>query len=440
MGGRRLKSTGTNEKPTLYETFVAISLIGTASFVLYALLAGARAFDWIVMCNESNWQFADYFGHLMLAQNMRRVYSWAVADWGVFPPLAYLFYRALHMLTARDGNFVETPTDYQSQDYVLLAFMFYVIFLTLALLYAVKSWNRNRYKAMFLCLLTSVPFFAGAYERGNSCLAVVVLLLIAMKWKDDESKVKRELALFMIAVCAGLKIYPAIFGLPYLKERRWKEAFRLTLYGVVLFFAPFVFFEDGAFSRWFRNMTTTFGMVGEGRFQFVKGLVNSFFSNATGKTTNGTPGAIAAFAFLILMILLAFLAKSEAKTAFFLCAAMTFFPTNAFRYTLCYLSIPLVIELSERGSERIGRNFQSVEIAIYGLLFTIPTYWGAFTTFRLNKFDEAVRTTYVEAWVYAIAYLLVAAVTFHEISNKAKKRRSTRLAKSPKGVANGKRT
>lgn len=409
-----MKSIG--RKPTLYDLFVATSIIGTISFVVYAVFAGAKAFDWIVMCNESSWQFGDYFGHMTLVQDMKHLYASVRDDWGVFPPLAYMLYRFLHALTARDGNFAETPAEYQEQDYALLVFLFSVTFLTLAFLYAVKIWNRKRYKALFLCLLTSVPFLAGCYERGNSCLIVVVLLLIATKWKDDDSKAKRELALLAIAVCAGLKIYPAVFGLPYLKERRWKEAVRLTIYGVVLFFVPFVFFGNGAFFEWLRNMTTTFGMTGEGRIQFVKGVANTLVWMFVGRTGDGTPGAVAAFAFLALMIFLAFRARTVGKTTFFLCAAMTFFPTNAFRYTLCYLSIPLVIELSERGSEGIGKNFETIETATYGLLFTIPTYWGAITTFRLNPYDEPVKNTNVEIWVYAIAYLLLAFVTFNEIS------------------------
>ena len=46
-----------------------------------------------------------------------------------------------------------------------------------------------------------------------------------------------------LAFAAGIKIYPAVFGVILIKERKWADAVRLVIYGVVLFFVPFFFFE-----------------------------------------------------------------------------------------------------------------------------------------------------------------------------------------------------
>ena len=46
----------------------------------------------------------------------------------------------------------------------------------------------------------------------------------------------------MFSLAAGFKLYSALFGLLWIKERKYKDTLRLLLYGVLAFFAPFVFF------------------------------------------------------------------------------------------------------------------------------------------------------------------------------------------------------
>ena len=221
----------TSKKLNRYELFVLVSITGTISFFVCALLAGANAFDWLIMNNNGRFEFGDYFQHVLFMHDAKHVYLNIQGVWGTFPPLSYLFYYLLFRFTQRNGSVYSVRNAYMNSEYTLLIFLFYVIFLTLAFLYAkvfsdieFKEIRRSSvHKSRFLCLLLSTPFFAGAYERGNSALIVTVLLLLALNWRYSNSKVKRELAMVLIAVCAGFKVYPAIFGLLYLKEKRWKE-------------------------------------------------------------------------------------------------------------------------------------------------------------------------------------------------------------------------
>ncbi len=404
-----------SRRPTKYALFVIVSMAGIISFFVYALLAGANAFDWLCIDNFGGFEFGDYFRHVFFMQDAKHIYVNVSGVWGAFPPLIYLFYNALFHLTSRNGAVYTNWLEFMYSDYALLIFIMYTVFLTLAFLYAIRQWKKQpHYRLMVVCLLLSMPFFAGAYERGNSVMIVVVLLLIALKWRDSASKIKRELAMVLIAICAGIKIYPAIFGLLYLKERRWKEALRLILYGIIFFFGPFLFFlgKDGLL-LWFSNVASTFQANCIGRVEFIKGLVCTGSFLATGRANEMIGSSISIF-FLLMMLFFTFLSSSRNRTVFFMCAAMAFFPTNAFRYTLCYFSIPLIMELMEHGSERIGKSYSTMETILYGLVFTIPVYWGVATQFRLN-FRDDFRMTYVDVWIYLMAYLLLAVVVVHEL-------------------------
>jgi hypothetical protein len=416
-GDNREMNSESNVKGfTPYHLFGTVSLIGIISFFLYALVVGAYAFDWLIMNNNGGWQFKDYFLHVFFMKEAKYVYTDITGLWGAFPPLIYIFYNLLYLLTARKEKVIPSVIEYQGSYYTLLVFLFYSIFLTLAFLYAVKLWQKHgRYRLLFICLLLSTPFFAGVYERGNSCLIVVILLLIALNWRDSESKIKRELALILIGVCAGIKIYPAIFGLLYLKEKRWKEAIRLIIYGIILFFGPFIFFlgKDG-FILWAIKIIDLFKVECVGRVQFIKGLVCTISYLTTGVTNENIGSSVSVF-FLLIMIFLSFISNNRSRTAFFLCAAMTFFPSNAFRYTLCYFAIPLIIELGENGTKKLEKFFPTLEYIFYGLVFTIPTYWGMATGFKLNFSANYPRATYVEVWIYLMAYILLAIMVFHEL-------------------------
>ena len=409
-------------RPTKYDLFVIVSMAGTISFFVYAMFAGANAFDWLCIDNFSGFEFGDYFQHVYFMQDAKHIYVNVSGGWGAFPPLIYLLYNALFHLTSRNGAVYANWTDFKYSDYALLVFLIYTVFLTLGFLYAIKLWKKQpHYRLMAVCLLLSVPYFAGAYERGNSVMIVVVLLLIALKWRESESKVKRELAMVLIAVCAGIKIYPAIFGLLYLKERRWKETLRLMLYGIVFFFGPFFFFlgKDGLL-LWLSNVASAFGEDFTGRIEFIKGAFCTVAFLITGESYDTFGSSVSIF-FLLMMIFFAFLSNNRTRTVFFLCAAMIFFPVRAFRYTLCYFAIPLIMDLAECGDKNVNKNFNTFETVFYALVFTIPTYWGAITQFGL-QIREGFRLSYVDFWIYLMAYSLLIIVILHEIVTIAKEK------------------
>lgn len=164
---------------------------------------------------------------------------WFDSMWATFPPLAYTFYYVLNVAVTR-ANYV----------YELLAYTVVTSASAMMMLYGVqrifaryrRGGGLGEATVFAVCLLLSgISIFT--IERGNSVFNVMVFLLLAMALRDSDKAWQREAALILIAVAAGFKVYPCLFGLLYLLEKRYREAVRLLIYGVVLFFVPFIWFS-----------------------------------------------------------------------------------------------------------------------------------------------------------------------------------------------------
>jgi hypothetical protein len=161
------------------------------------------------------------------------------AIWATFPPLAYTLYYLVNVCFTRAIANAET-----------VAYIVITTATAVLMLYAVsrifERYGRRKGGSAEALLFTLCILFSGVgiytLERGNSVFNVVVILLFALYLRDEEQPWKREAALWLIAVAAGLKIYPCLFGLLYLLEKRYREAIRLVIYGLVLFFVPFLWF------------------------------------------------------------------------------------------------------------------------------------------------------------------------------------------------------
>lgn len=408
--------------------FFMVSITGIIISFIIALTPYAGPVDWFDMGGVASRRFMDFFAHFGFSSKKQELYQYATGMWGLFPPINYIFYYPLFLLSGGQpvlipdevlatSNF-ELITDYVESYMPVssMTFMYYCIFVSFILFCIIRSIGKKRETVsilLFLTLMFSAEYLWGTLQRGNAAMIVVVLLLLALYWKESEIKWKRECALLLTALCAAMKIYPAIFGLLYLKEKRWKEALRLTLYGLLLFFVPFAFFGGiEALKLWFGYVGEAGQILRIGRINYISGIVDTialYLSGGTVTTGLGIYSRLISVAYLVLMLLLALFSKSKYRTMFFLCCAMIFFPINANRYTLAYLSIPLIFYIKE---EPEGKPW--VTMLLYGLLFSMPSLYGIISKWALVGiifFD----TMAMDEYLYIIAYLLGFAVLIREI-------------------------
>lgn len=392
-----------------------ISFFGIVLFFVYAFFIGHDAFCWIAMHHDPTLRFCDYFMHIQFCTEPEILYEKANKEMGCFPPFAYIIYFFLYKITSLKDVF---PKNIEIADFNLFIFMYYSILSAVLFYYSImlnKDKNKKFGFLFFLSLIFSVPCFMGGVERGNSMMIVFSLLMIFYNFYNNECSLKHKaIAIICLSICVCLKIYPGVFFLIYIKEKRYIELFIVLFLSCLMFFLPFCFFGGGnAFISWFNNVLSTMSHTYCGRIECIKGLIytilDKFFNIKLQILTNISP-----YIFLVFNTILFFKSKNKFIELFLLCSIMTFFPTNAYRYTLCYLAIPLVCLTDDINVKKLRYYIFCMQ---YGLIFSIPTVLMCLIGVE-NKLYGFGGVTYVDIYMYTIAYIMLFFVYMLELKSK----------------------
>ena len=222
-------------------------------FLLTAVVTGGRtALE--MMLPDSTETFMDHFKSIMYS--IDDPYSkWSV----IYPPFITAVYAIL-------GNYIVPFTTvaegeelaYAMRDSIMGAMTF--LFIVLGTLYILHlATNRIlkeehtaiRVELTFILIATSFPMVY-AIQRGNCVVMTVVLCLIFLLRYRSENKIARYLSFVALGAAAGMKLYPALFAVLLIRERRWNDVLACLLIGVAMMFlpllitggAPFAFIEN----------------------------------------------------------------------------------------------------------------------------------------------------------------------------------------------------
>lgn len=178
----------------------------------------------------------------------------------LYPPLANLMFYVIYRLIPLDvsnawaSTFSEgiaargTNIDLRTYQAPMLLFILVIIFSVWMIIALTRTTLKNYSDAeanmVALCLLIS-PGMMFAFERGNILFIIVPLICFFIKFRNSNNRIIRELSLLSLAFAAGLKLYPAFFGLLLLRDKQYKESIRAIIYGVLSVVLPMLFFEEG---------------------------------------------------------------------------------------------------------------------------------------------------------------------------------------------------
>lgn len=174
----------------------------------------------------------------------------------LYPPLANLFFYLLSLFVPVDffsnipKNHMEiiglrgTPYDFRLQQSIQILFILYNVIAFTLLVFTINRFLRTiKGHYMITACLALSPCVIYTLERGNIILLAFVCVMVFLMNYQSKDRRLRELAYISLAIAAGLKLYPAVFGVLIIREKRYKEAIRTAIYGIITIFVPFLFFN-----------------------------------------------------------------------------------------------------------------------------------------------------------------------------------------------------
>lgn len=273
----------------------------------------------------------------------------------IYPPLANVFYMLITSCMSVDTLQKIQSTGANDLRTVQECTIYFVLYMNVVLLFfaaacgALKQGTKAERCVFTATMLFTVPFIY-QYERGNIIFLALCFTLVFFLWKDSRSRICREVSLLSLAIAAGLKIYPAIFGLMLIREKRYKEALRLVAYGVLSFVLPFFCFGDiiENIKRMIANMrvvTAEFGSVRVG----CQLNYSATLKNLLDWMENYSVAVITLFLILAvtLGILAAFGLRERWKLVLLLTCLMMGIPSFSYTYVGIFMVLPVIAFLDD---------------------------------------------------------------------------------------------
>lgn len=355
--------------------FIFTSILGYTILIIRSFLSKGEVFG-EVFASSGYFSMSDTLMHLQFVFEPEKVYF--ANEQACFPAFAYIFYYLITRIVPSDGY--PDMNYYRSSPIFNLIYLITMIIICCILVQQIQILLKDKVKNSFLIsilILLSEPFWGGAIERGNAVLIALVLLMCSLIYRESRSKVKKEIALIMIAMAAGFKIYPAIMGLIYIIEKRYKEAMRLVLYGIAVFLIPFAFFGGiEGFCQFIHNLTMIKGA--EGSFNTVSEVFYLMYKKLSHNSVIPSQiqilGTIFSLCFFVIAVWISFMTKKTWVRFLFLCSVMIVFVPASYPYTTIYLLIPFVYFLREQ-QKTVWDNIYAVLFGMIFSIYAIPSTW-----------------------------------------------------------------
>lgn len=223
-------------------------------------------------------------------------------------------------------------------------FIFLLIAILLLFIIFYQGDNKKDGKKLFsFCVLFSSPFLF-LYERGNILLYAIVFLYYFVSNNHSESKIVRELSFVALAVSCTIKVYPAIFGMILLKEKRYKDALHSLFYGILLFMIPFLCFGSitDEVTMLIYNLANNNALYNMNHlFSYRVDLYALLIYNGVLLGVHWGVSKFILYFSCFVMLVLAYISESKWKTLTLLCAIMVYAIDYSGQYLICFFCIPL---------------------------------------------------------------------------------------------------
>ena len=303
----------------------------------------------------------------------------------IYPPLANLLYYAIGKMFKPDlvsASFGDR-FDLRNNDPIALLVYFISITLCVFAVYLIidRYLQRCNFKsapaALGITSALSYPMLC-AIQRGNIIILVIPLTMYFVFFRNHEKKLVRELSYIALALAAGLKIYPAVFGILLITDKKYKEAVRLIIYGIIAFVLP-IFAFGGPELLW-KLVTNIFG--------FSKSRSATTHSYRTGysfqelislyapKGLANICGKVVFWCLELMAGLMVFLLRKDWQKLTALCYMVFNLRSLASVYALTFFLIPFILFLTDKRKFRWNDYLYLLCLAL--MFIPLPCIWYGF--------------------------------------------------------------
>lgn len=198
-----------------------------------------------ILFDKGRWMLSDYFFTL---RSLLDGDPYGSSE--IYMPLSYLLLYPFSQLCDYENLTIEHDRVFLKECWTLpfgmVSYMLLLLLMSLLFWHSLQKLNRHKYLSnwSFVILLFSSVFLF-SIERGNLIILSAALVNYFFAYYRDSDRRKVYFALFALCIASILKIYPAIFGLLLLREKRYKDILFCISIGLPLVFLPYLAFKGG---------------------------------------------------------------------------------------------------------------------------------------------------------------------------------------------------
>lgn len=232
-------------------------------------------------------------------------------------------------------------------------------------------------------------------DRANTVILAVAALMMYLLFYRDEKWYYRHLALLALGISAALKVYPAIFGILLIYEKRWKDTFFAVIYGASWVFLPFLYFKEG-----FGGISLLLYNVSLNSKKYYGGTYSLVTNHILDTSNFMTEGFLIANIVLLFVLGIAWVQQKRWKQILLLMCGLLLTPTHSGYYCGLYMFIPLIFFLNEEEHTTIDWLYLALFILIinpYQFSFQIQEM-----PFLRNKIDNFMISNMAAILIYLI--------------------------------------
>ncbi len=416
----------------LFITFVVLFALGLLSvFVMSILTDGASFTTLFSPFAETNW-FMDFLSSVRDC-SVSEVYG---ARKVFYPPFCVLLLRCISYLFSHVtlSGYAEASTVLMHRDFVsYVVYFFFALVCILGLTKMINVYLRNYNQkvagqVISFLIVFSYPSLYGL-ERGNTTMLAVALTMFFVFFYDNKSSVIAELALVSLAFASGVKIYPAVFGVLVLFDKKYKEAVRLIIYGIIVFVFPALIISKvdgigivqmvtsvfGNFGKFSENRELTFNLSSVG----TNNLVVFLGKNSSLGNDQARVASLCKVVFIItelIALVASFFAPKTWQKVFFVSYIILNISSISSSYLFLFIVIPFVIFMSGKAKFALMDWFYF----IFYCLFLVPLpsigmfnepWWKSLFYDKFHVWYVPRVNQWVAVWFFQLMFVMLTVET-----------------------------